>query len=390
MKLKQYYLRFSVLFMSLAIFPCGKAYSQTGPVQDDPVLAPNAAVVPVIDGMGNDSCWQKASWQSIAQVWIPYDDAVDSSDYAGRYKVIWSSSTNLLYFLIEVTDDVFVDGFIPGVTEAIYNYDIVEVFIDENKSGGLHIFDGVGSDTTQFGSNAENAFAYHTYSAFPADGEMTTDHYVYDMDGSNWGTSQNMDYTSHIPSFSLRKTGNTAVWEFSLIVYKDNYENTMPDKNVARSQLAVDKEMGLSVAYCDNDDPTESPIIRDNMFGSVWEPEPGNWHWQNANYFGHVKLVSQISGVQNRQPVAASVVKLFPNPASSNSQFEVNNTYRGKVLIRMYNLLGQEVAHINAFKSEGLFRQSIPLYSLSAGTYFVKIHMGNIVYGEKLLVVPHR
>jgi hypothetical protein len=200
-----------------------------------------------------------------------------------------------------------------------------------------------------------------------------------------------MNYTSHIPSFSLRKTGNTAVWEFSLIVYKDNYEDTMANKEAARSQLAVDKEMGLSVAYCDNDNPAENPKVRDNMFGSVWEPSPGNLHWQNATYFGHVRLVSgDFSGVQNKAPLAASVLKLFPNPASSASQFEVNNPYRGNVLIQMYNLLGQEVAHINAFKTEGLFRHALPLKNLTAGTYFIRVHMGNIVFGEKLLVVPHR
>jgi hypothetical protein len=70
---------------------------------------------------------------------------LDSNNYTGKFKIVWSSKTNLLYFLVEVTDHNFVDGFIPGTTADVYNYDIIEVFIDENKSGGLHVFDGKDS-----------------------------------------------------------------------------------------------------------------------------------------------------------------------------------------------------------------------------------------------------
>ncbi len=132
----------TILFLFLNYY---KAKAQHGIVQDDTVLAPEVISPPVIDGRGNDACWQNVKWQPIAQVWIPYGEKVDSADFFGRYKVVWSSSTNLLYFLIEVTDNIFVDGFIPGKTAEVFNYDIVEVFIDEDKSGGLHVFSGKDS-----------------------------------------------------------------------------------------------------------------------------------------------------------------------------------------------------------------------------------------------------
>ena len=282
--------------VSVLLFPLihYQAKSQHGPVQDDPVLAPNVIVSPVVDGNGNDSCWQKVSWQSIAQVWIPYGTRVDSND-SGRYKVIWSSTTNLLYFLVEVTDNVFVDGFLPGVTADIYNYDIVEVFIDENKSGGLHVFDGTGSTGRKWGTNAENAFAYHIYADFPKEGEETSKCHVYDLAGTSWTDAKSMNYTSHLPTFALRKTGNKAVWEFSLIVYNDTYEDTMAHKEDARAHLQVGKVMGLSLAYCDNDKPNVNPKTRDRFFGSVWVPAPANNdHWMNADYFGTVKLITDI------------------------------------------------------------------------------------------------
>ncbi|MGD1046448.1 MAG: sugar-binding protein [Bacteroidota bacterium] len=134
MNLNRYCIRIFIVALSLLSFIHCRAKAQHGIVQDDPVLAPNAVVVPTIDGIGDDACWQNVPWQSIAQVWIPYDSTVTPDDYSGRYKVIWSSETNLLYFLIEVHNDVFVDGFNPnGSTSAIYNYDIAEVFIDEKQ-----------------------------------------------------------------------------------------------------------------------------------------------------------------------------------------------------------------------------------------------------------------
>jgi hypothetical protein len=246
---------------------------------------------PRIDGVDDDHCWQNVSWQPIAQVWIPYGTEVDSHDFSGRYKVVWSSENNLLYFLVEVTDNVFVDGFIPGVTADIYNYDIIEVFIDEDASGGLHVFDGEGETALEWGGNAENAFAYHIYADYPDEGTVTTEFYAGDLAGTGWDDVIQIDYTSHIPEFALRRTGNTAVWEFSLIVYDDTYDHHNPEES--RSRLYAGKEMGLSLAYCDNDDPYEEPKTRDKFFGSVWVPaEAYNHHWIDADYFGRVRLVA--------------------------------------------------------------------------------------------------
>jgi hypothetical protein len=381
MNLNRYCIRIFIVALSLLSFFHCRAKAQHGIVQDDPVLAPNAVVAPTIDGIGDDACWQNVPWQSIAQVWIPYGTTVDSNDFSGRYKVIWSSTTNLLYFLIEVHDDVFVDGFVPGKQPDIYNFDISEVFIDENASGGDHQYD---SDTT----NAENAFAYHMYAPCPPDGQVTTTLYVDDIAGTQ-STQQRVNYTSHFPQFALRRTGQTAVREFSLIVYKDTYNNTSTDsaKAAARSQLVLNKVMGLSVAYCDNDNPNENPKVRDNMFGSVWEPSPGNLHYQNADYFGHVKLVADLpSSVEGGHAIQINPIRLYPNPSSSASQLQLDNSYRGEVSIRLFNILGQEVFRTVGSKADRLFTQSLILNRLPSGFYFIQTRMGKSIFCEKLII----
>ncbi len=388
MKNKYSYRLFAIyiaLFFSISIH----AYSKFNFSQDDTVLVPEASAVPVIDGMGDDQCWQNIPWQSIDNVWIPYNGSVNQNDYTGHYKLVWSSSANLLYFLIEVNDDAFVDGFIFGQTADVYNFDITEVFIDEDTSGGLHIFDATGNDTLQYGSNAENAFTYHIYADFPGEGDVTTDHYVGDLDGTNWGNVQNPNYMAHLPEFALRKSGNTAVWEFSLIVYNDTYENNNIDP--ARVQLTIGKMMGLSVAYCDNDNPNENPKVRDNMFGSVWEPSPGNLHWQNANYFGRVKLVSGTTSVINEDQAAnISTIKIYPNPVSSTSQLMVNNSFRGEVQVRIFNILGQEVFQSSVSKTSQLLTRTLLLDNLSSGTYILQTQMGKNIYSEKFIITGKR
>ncbi|MDZ7288739.1 MAG: T9SS type A sorting domain-containing protein [candidate division KSB1 bacterium] len=378
MKLHHYSYRLIITVVSL-FFLNG---FQTGPqkvlVQDNPVLAPNVATLPVIDGTGDDPCWQNVPWQSIDQVWIPYGANVASNDYSGRYKVVWSSTTNLLYFLVEVTDDVFVDGYVPNTAGgAIYDFDMTEVFIDEDTSGGEHRYDGSGT-------NAENAFAYHLYAAFPAEGEVTTNLLVEDMAGTQ-SNPRRPDYAPHFPEFAMRLSGHTVLREFSLIVYNDTYDEN--NKDAARVQLHLDKVIGLSVACNDNDNPAEYPKRRDNMFGSVWEPRPGNLHWMNADYFGRIKLVSSIpSSVAGERIAPANTIKLSPNPASEYSQLQMDNSYRGEISIRLFNLLGQEVFRTPASKTEQLFTQTLVLDHLPSGIYFLRTQMGQSIFTQKLIV----
>ena len=292
MRMYQYLSRLFLFTVSLHFLITFRAVSQQTAVQDNPVLVFDAPIPPIVDGKKDDSCWQDASWQSIAQVWIPYGANVDSSDYSGRYKVVWSSTTNFLYFLVEVTDNIFIDGFIPNKTAEVFNYDIIEVFIDENKSGGLHVFDTKDSSSREWGTNAENAFSYHIYAPFPKEGAVTTEHFAGDIAGTSWSDVRRINYASHIPEFALRKTGTKAVWEFSLIVYNDTYNDTISNNDAARSHLKAGKLMGLTLAYCDTDHPEKEPKVRDKFFGSVWVPAAAyNDHWKNADYFGSMKLM---------------------------------------------------------------------------------------------------
>jgi hypothetical protein len=265
--------------------------------QDDVVEAKEVTTPPVIDGITNDACWAEAKWQAIDQVWIPWGAPLDSIDFYGRYKICWSSEKNLLYFLFEVTDDIVSDKFVKGQTADVYNFDMIEVFIDENKSGGYHVFDGTANNEAQMGTNAENAFVYHIFAKSPEAGKMDSVFYALDMYGTGWNQKTDVSYDWHFPEFKYRHEGHVTTYEFSLKVFDDTYSLTNEEKS--RVKLTEGKVMGLTLAANDDDQPEVDPKTtkRDHMIGSVAVTKKAyNNHWKIADDFGTVKLVSDKTG----------------------------------------------------------------------------------------------
>ncbi|PID92904.1 MAG: hypothetical protein CSA96_01175, partial [Bacteroidetes bacterium] len=261
-----------------------------------------AKTPPIIDGEQDDECWEAAQWYNIDQTWIRYGEEVDSADFFGRFKMSWSSTENLLYFLLEVTDDVFIDGYIEG-EEGYQNYDIPEVFIDEDASGGLHALD---NDAT-WGLNSENAFSYHLNVNAPAEGQSTSDFVAMDLDGE-WAR---INYASHFPELRMKKTGKQYCYEFALKVYNDSYEHSNPE--ASRVQLTGNKEIGFTMAWCDNDEDS-GEILRDHFFASTWVARAdSNSHWINADGFGRARLIERGNSTNQAVELIGSIPDFIIN-----------------------------------------------------------------------------
>jgi hypothetical protein len=136
--------------------------------------------------------------------------------------------------------------------------DCVEIFIDEDYSGGDHQFN-------------HNAFAYH----------LSLDNRAIDID-----TDENArDYSQHVQS-RWKQREDKVVWEVAIDIYPDSYVDDS-NENVPVS-LYAGKIMGLMLAYCDND----GSEIRENFIGSESVPEgPKDRGWIDAGLFGKLELV---------------------------------------------------------------------------------------------------
>ncbi len=382
---------FFTLMMILFIFPSGNLLASVT-AQDDTVKVTEFVELPLIDGIGDDNCWNDCKWQYIDQVWIEYGQTLDSDDFSGCYKIAWSPLTNVLYFLVEVVDDVFVDRYVydsnPSVGGGYPNYDIVEVFIDHDKSGGLHVFDGIGNTGQQWGTNAENAFSYHIAANLLPDGQVTRDKIVCDIAGQSWTNYYIPNYADHFPEFALRQSESKFTWEFSMCVYDTSYDAGNPA--TSRVVLKTGDLMGLSIAYCDNDDPNEEPKQRDNFIGSVWVPEEAyNDHWMNADFFGTIQLVGEPTGIEENGTTSPSNFEIYPNPSDGILNYQLNELLNKNAVIRVFNILGQQVLEVNPLTNYAFFSNKLTLNHLPDGIYFLTTEMNHQIITQKITIIKN-
>lgn len=228
-------------------------------VDDGDYIARRAETAPEIDGSGNDACWERAAWKSIACSWDyflqPAPGYPAPEDFSGRYKIVWTPER--LYYLIEIADDKLSDTH-PDPLANYWDDDCVELFLDEDRSGGDH-------------KNNYNAFAYHVGLDYTA------------VDLTDAGDFVPGIFTDHVKA--VRTTnGTTHTWELAVDVYSDKYAHgSTANKPVA---LYAGKAMGFAVAYCDSDS-----FKRDNFIGSIPLPWGEDLAWRDAGVFGTLTLV---------------------------------------------------------------------------------------------------
>lgn len=206
----------------------------------------------VIDGKANEAIWAKAPWAPIDQNWI--GEMPTTADFKGRYKALWRSDA--LYLLVEITDDSLYDGHPDGL-DRYWDDDCVEIFIDEDASGGDHLY-------------SHNAWAYHV----ALDGKVT------DFSPKIKAAAY---YNDHIET-KRTCNGKTCLWEMAITIYGDEYQDGKDNLPVALHKM---KKMGFAVAYCDNDGSPE----RENFMGSVPVAGPDkNLGYKTADIFGRIVL----------------------------------------------------------------------------------------------------
>lgn len=353
----------------------------TNETQDETVLVNHVLDTPIMDGNIDDLCWQETDWQEIGQTWMPYKAFVLADDFTGRYKSVWNTGNNRLYFLVEIKDDVLVDGYVVN-QGGYYKYDVLELFVDEDHSGGLHT-ESMGAQ------NSENAFAYHVNADFPGEGNV-----IYEMAAMDgYEANQIANYANHFPDFALKQYSYKNVYEFSLQLYSDDFDIDYPEASLV--DLTVDKMIGFSMAYCDNDDPDENSKIRDNFFGSVEVAhQDSNNHWINADLFGTMKLVDlnntvavdQENMIQNLDNFVLN--QNYPNPFNPNTVISYQLSVISDVQLDVYNSAGQHVSNLVFGKQdEGFYQIQFDGSKLPSGIYVCRLIANNFVVKKKMLLL---
>ncbi|MEM9680153.1 MAG: sugar-binding protein [Bacteroidota bacterium] len=207
-----------------------------------------------VDGVADESVWVSSTRYPINELWLgkPYT----KDDFEGEYALTWTEEA--LYILVEIKDDSLFNPNTDPLTRW-WDDDCVEVFIDEDNSGGDHQYN-------------HNAFAYHI--------DLNGD--VVDVIAQNTPVL----FNHHVVSKYITE-GDTSIWELKMSIYDDTYKVEGPNTPV---RLTSGKRMGFAIAYCDNDQSNE----RENFIGSIAvEGEDKNRGWIDASIFGTIELVNK-------------------------------------------------------------------------------------------------
>lgn len=317
---------------------------------DDSFVAYKADTMPVIDGIGNDSCWAANQWYGLDYVWLPYNDQISKTDFSGRFKISWTNDRLLL--LVEIVDDSLYDGHSDPL-DNYWNDDCVEVFVDEDHSGGPH------NDP----SNAFNAWAYHV-SIF---GDV--------VDPNTAGSKL---YNDHIKSVWTRYD-SLYTWELSIKIYDKNYVNDQVSMPVT---LTNDKVMGFSLAYCDDD----GGGVRENFIGSKYLPQSqSNDSYLNASVFGTLTLIDpnapQTSSIK---PVSDENVLIFPNPGKNEIYFQIPGDLENGGTLSLLDISGKELK--NEKLAAGQTNGSIDISDIAAGVYIAVSRLKDKTITQRIII----
>lgn len=235
------------------------------------ITVPKAKVAPVIDGKSIEPIWQQGKWRSLSELIVGTQPSKD--DFSGRYKMLWDEQR--LYILIEITDDVLFDQH-ANPLHFYWDDDCIEIFIDEDASGGIHQFNF-------------NAFAYH----------VALDNQAVDIGYKNAdGSPDFLALNDHIDNKWQRSTTSPHVmtWELAIDVYDDSFSYQIIDNKKEFSgkpvKLFKGKKLGFMLAYCDNDGSEE----REHFMGSTpITPVNGdkNLGYITADVFDTIELVDK-------------------------------------------------------------------------------------------------
>jgi hypothetical protein len=207
-----------------------------------------------IDGNASEADWSGVSWRNMDQNWLT-SATPGAADFSGKYKLLYDK--DYLYVLAEITDDVIADNR-TNPTDGYSDDDCLEIFVDENASGGPH--------RTNY-----NAFAYHISTL---------------GDWVDAGPNGAATYNAH-GNMAKTNVGTVHTWECRLKLYPDNY---IDGGDNIPSVLKKGKKIGFMLAYCDSDGNTATSP-REHFMGSY--PIPGtnkNRGWLDASLFEKMYL----------------------------------------------------------------------------------------------------
>ncbi len=318
---------------------------------------PSGTAATTVDGGPADPIWSDANQLNASNVGIGSTWPVDPQDQSWRFYGLWDDK-NLYGFFI-VYDDVVNQA---GGTD--WQMDGVEFYTD---AGNTH------STTTPLSSVPG---AYQFCMRPP---QSTTQASI---DSTCRAYGHGMKYAFTL----LKNTMNDSIFS-SMGGYAVEFSYPLDSLGIVG---ADGTPFSLELQTDDNDATAGNRIHITKWWNTTAASDDD---WQNTLHWGNAKLSSALAVVAVKENPAsvASSFKLeqnYPNPFNPTTQISYSIARSGFVTLKVYNVLGQEVATLfSGNQKPGSYIANFDAARFSSGVYLYKLQAGNQLLVKKMMLL---
>lgn len=109
---------------------------------------------------------------------------------------------------------------------------------------------------------------------------------------------------------------------------------------------------------------------------------------KQIDFNGNFEYFDLFAEVVIGKPITFKLGQNYPNPSNPKSKIDFEMPEYGKVSIKVYNILGEQVADLmNETKEPGYYTVEFDGNCLASGTYFYRIESGNYSEVKKIILV---
>lgn len=101
-----------------------------------------------------------------------------------------------------------------------------------------------------------------------------------------------------------------------------------------------------------------------------------------------VNSLTGAGGTTGNLPAAFTLQQNYPNPFNPSTRIEYNLSTPGRVSLKIFNLLGQEVATlVNDLQDAGVYRMTFDAAKFASGVYIYRLQVGSSTEARKMVII---
>jgi hypothetical protein len=99
-------------------------------------------------------------------------------------------------------------------------------------------------------------------------------------------------------------------------------------------------------------------------------------------------ILDDVNSKINNVPITYSLNQNYPNPFNPSTTIRYSIKEPGKVMLKVYNVLGQEVTTlVNEIKNAGNYEFNFDARNLASGMYIYQLQAGSFVDVKKMVLI---